>query len=77
MLFENKKLVRIISWAKGERIDKQYYVESQQAVKADKESCNEMILKAEEFLVEMKLLISEINNEKIIFVRNSFIKMLT
>ena len=28
-LFENKELVKIISWAKEERIDKQYYVETQ------------------------------------------------
>lgn len=32
-LFENKELVKIISWAKEERVDKQYYVETQQIVK--------------------------------------------
>src|SRR3989338_1073125 len=61
-LFENKELVKIVSWAKEERIDKQYYVETQQIVKVTKESCNEMILKAEDFLVKMKLLISEVSN---------------
>ena len=75
-LFENKKLVKIILWAKGERIDKQYYVETQQIIKVTKESCNEMILKAEDFLVGMKLIISELNNEKIIITRELFVNIL-
>lgn len=75
-LFENNELSKIISWAKEERIDKQYYVETQQIVKATKESCNEMILKVENFLVKMKLLISELNNEKVKTARDSFLKML-
>ena len=75
-LFGNKDLTKIISWAKEERIDKQYYVETQQIVKVTKESCNEMVLKAEDFLVKMKLLISELNNEKIISTRNLFLEML-
>ena len=75
-LFENRKLVEIISWAKEERIDKQYYVETQQIVKATKESCKEMILKGEDFLVKIKLLLKELGSEKINEVRNSFIKLL-
>jgi uncharacterized protein (UPF0332 family) len=75
-LFGNKDLVKIISWAKEERIDKQYYVETQQIVKVTKESCNEMILKAEDFLVKIKLLINELSNEKINSARDSFIKLL-
>ncbi|MEK6872187.1 MAG: HEPN domain-containing protein [Nanoarchaeota archaeon] len=76
-LFENKELTKIISRAKEERIDKQYYVETQQIIKVTKESCNEMILKAEDFLIKMKLLISELNNEKISFARKSFNEMLS
>ena len=76
-LFENKELVKIVSWAKEERIDKQYYVETQQIVKVTKESCNEMILKAEDFLVKMKLLISEVSNEKINSARDNFVKLLS
>ncbi|MCX6748159.1 MAG: hypothetical protein NT076_00995 [Candidatus Pacearchaeota archaeon] len=72
----NQDLVKIISWAKEERIDKQYYVETQQIVKVTKESCNEMILKAEDFLVKMKLLINELNNERINSARDSFTKLL-
>jgi len=75
-LFENKGLMKIISWAKEERIDKQYYVETQQIVKVTKESCNEMILKAEDFLIKMKLLITELSNEKISSARDSFVKLL-
>jgi uncharacterized protein (UPF0332 family) len=75
-LLENKELVKIISWAKGERIDKQYYVETQQIVKVTKESCNEMILKAEDFLVKMKLLISEVGNERINSARDTFSRLL-
>jgi uncharacterized protein (UPF0332 family) len=75
-LIGKENLVKIISWAKEERIDKQYYVETQQVVKVTKESCNEMILKAEDFLVKMRLLIAELGNEKISSVRDSFIKLL-
>ncbi len=72
-LFEKRYLVEIISWAKEERIDKQYYVETHQITKVTKESCKEMILKAEDFLVKMKLLINEISNEKINSSRDYFI----
>src|SRR3989344_3923024 len=75
-LFGNKELVKIISWAKEERIDKQYYVETQQIVKVTKESCNEMVLKAEDFLVKMRLLISELNNEKVDSARKAFDELL-
>ena len=75
-LFDDKELVKIISWAKEERIDKQYYVETQQMVKVTKESCNKMIIKAEDFLVKMKLLINELSNEKISSARDSFVKLL-
>ncbi len=74
-LFGNKELVKVIFWAKGERIDKQNYVETQQIVKVTKESCNEMISKAEDFLVKMKLLISEVGNEKINSARNTFLEL--
>ena len=76
-LFNEKEMFKIISFAKEERIDKQYYVENQQASKTSKESCNDMILKAEDFLVKMKLLISRTGNEKIESVRASFQKLLS
>lgn len=75
-LFEKRDLVKVIFWAKEERIDKQYYVETQQIVKVTKELCNEMIIKAEDFLVKMKLLIVDLSNEKINLVRTSFLELL-
>lgn len=74
-LFNKTDLAKIISWAKGERIDKQYYVETQQIIRVTKESCNEMILKAEDFLIKMKLLINDIGNEKINSIREDFNKL--
>lgn len=71
-LFKEDALYNIISLAKEERIDKQYYVESQQIVKATKESCNNIIIKSEGFLIKMKLLISQLNNQKIDLIRKSF-----
>lgn len=75
-LFNRQDLTKIISWAKDERIDKQYYVETQQIIKATKESCYEMLLKAEDFLIKIKLLINEVNNEKINLIRKNFNKLL-
>lgn len=74
-LFNNKELAKIAFWAKEERIDKQYYVETQQIIKATKESCNDMILKAENFFLKLRLILKEINNEKIVSVRRLFEKM--
>lgn len=71
-LFREERLHRLISFAKGERIDKQYYVESRQMSKVSRESCNDMALKTEEFLVNMKLLISQISNEKVNSIRGLF-----
>jgi len=71
-LFETKNLAEIISFAKEERIDKQYYVETHQTSKVTRESCNNMILKTEDFLVKIKLLISKTGNEKIKVYREKF-----
>lgn len=71
-LFEEDSLYDIISSAKEERIDKQYYIESQQISKVTEDSCGDMIVKTEDFLVKIKLLISQLNNEKISRIRNYF-----
>ena len=76
-LFDNKELAKIALWAKEERIDKQYYVETQQIIKATKESCNEMINKAEDFLLKMKIIINELGNEDIKNIRKSFEELLS
>ncbi len=75
-LFGNKELAKIVSWAKEERIDKQYYIETKQVIKLTKESCNEMIIKAEDFLLRLKIIINELGNEKINQIRKSFEELL-
>ena len=74
-IFKANDLVKLASSAKEERIDKQYYVEAEQKNKVTKESCNEMIVKAEDFVVRMKLLINNLNNEDIIKARVDFQNM--
>lgn len=71
-LFNQHELFKIISFAKTERIDKQYYAEDQQTFKIGEDSCKEMILKSEDFLVKIKVLISNLNNKDIEDYRNKF-----
>jgi uncharacterized protein (UPF0332 family) len=71
-LFDNKELLKIISWAKEERIDKQYYVEMHQISKMTRDSCIEMTRSAETFSVNIRILIDTLNNEKISSIRNKF-----
>ncbi len=71
-IFDEKSLYKIISNAKEERIDKQYYVESQQATKVSKESCKMMIKTSEEFLIKIKLILNNLNNDKISGLREFF-----
>jgi uncharacterized protein (UPF0332 family) len=71
-IFGDKELTEIITFGKTERIDKQYYVEAEQVSKATEKSCNEMVLKAESFLVKMKLLISNLTNDKVTSARKQF-----
>jgi len=71
-LFEREDLFKIISSAKEERIDKQYYVTSKENIVLTKESARDMLSKAESFLTKMKLLIEELNNEGIEKARERF-----
>ncbi len=71
-LFNQNNLYRIISFAKEERIDKQYYTESQQKYKLNEESCKEMILNAESFLIKIRVFIDELKNEDIKKLRDLF-----
>ena len=75
-LFGRFDLFKIISFAKGERIDKQYYVAS----KVDfigKESAHDMLSKAENFTVQTKLIIQNLKNEEIPLFRKKFESLLT
>jgi len=70
-LFERPDLFKIISFAKKERIDKQYYVD----FTLTEESVQDLLKKAENFLIEIKLMIKNIKNEDIHLVRNGFNKL--
>lgn len=63
-LFGRVDLFKVISFAKKERIDKQYYVTSENNFVLTKESAEDMVVKAEDFLVKMKLIIVELKNEQ-------------
>lgn len=71
-VFDRIDLFKIISFAKEERIDKQYYVVSKQNFVLAKESAQDMLSKAEDFLVKMKLAIKNLRNEEIEKVRKKF-----
>ena len=71
-IFNKDDLFKIISFDKKERIDKQYYVEDQQIFKLTESSCKEIISNEEDFLIEIKFVISDLNNENIKGIRTSF-----
>ncbi len=71
-IFDQNYLFKIISFAKKERIDKQYYVASDKNFVLTKESSIDMVKKAEEFLLKMKLVIAELRNEQIEDAREKF-----
>lgn len=74
-LFGKLELFKMISFAKEERIDKQYYVISKENFILTKESAKDMVEKADNFLIKMKLIISELKNEDIGKVRSEFGKL--
>jgi len=71
-LFNELKLAEIISDAKKDRIDKQYYIEFQQISKINQKFCGEIILNSEEFKLKIRVLILNLNNEKIFLLRKTF-----
>jgi len=71
-LFRRIDLFKIISFAKEERIDKQYYITSKTNFVLTKESALEMIKKAEDFLIQIKLIIKNIRNEEVENLRKKF-----
>ncbi len=73
-LFNRIDLFKTISFAKEERVDKQYYIASKQDV-LTKRSAQEMYTKAENFIIKMKLLINNLNIEEIEKIRNRFVSI--
>lgn len=71
ILFEKNELFKIISDAKKERIDRQYYVTTDKD-EITKEIAEELLNDAEEFTLKMKLVIKNLNNEYIDEIREKF-----
>jgi uncharacterized protein (UPF0332 family) len=69
IVFEKLDLFEIISKAKEERIDKQYYVTDEKE-ELTKEISEEMVKNAESFLLNMKLFIKNQNSENIEKIQN-------
>jgi uncharacterized protein (UPF0332 family) len=75
-LFGEEEMSMTISSAKKERIDKQYYVVSEQQSAATKESCAAMVRDAEDFMVGIRLLCGRMNADGIKAVRTRLRDML-
>ena len=71
-LFDEPNLVGLISFAKKERIDKQYYVNSKKNIDLTIESTKDMVEKAENFLISIKIVIKNLNNGNINKIRGIF-----
>ncbi|MBI4015254.1 MAG: HEPN domain-containing protein [Candidatus Aenigmarchaeota archaeon] len=71
-LFNRPDLFKTISFAKDERIDKQYYVSSKKNVGVIKDSAHDMVSKAENFVIQLKLIIKNLGNEDIETLRKRF-----
>ncbi len=63
----------MISFAKEERIDKQYYVN----FILTKDSAQDMLSRAEAFMIQIKLIIQNLKNEEIMELRKAFSKIMT
>lgn len=71
-LFERIDLFKILLFAKEERINKQYYITSKKTFILTKESAQDMVLKAEKFLIQIKMIIKNLNTEEINALRERF-----
>ena len=76
LLFDQEELYKIVRSAKEERIDKQYYVTSKDKFQLNKETTEEMMKSAEDFLVEIKLLIEKTGSEEIKKYRIKFSELM-
>ena len=65
-LFNENNLAKEISFAKKERIDKQYYTDFE----LTKQDCGDMVRKVENFIIEIKKIIKDLNEEKITQLRS-------
>jgi uncharacterized protein (UPF0332 family) len=71
LLLEENDLYKLISDAKKERIDKQYYVITEKD-EITKETADELLKNAEDFVLKTKVVIRNLNNDKIEKIREKF-----
>ena len=71
LLFGKQNLSKLISDAKKERIDKQYYVITEKD-ELTKEAAHELIVNTEDFVIKMRLIIKNLNNKYIDKIREKF-----
>lgn len=71
LLFEEDDLYNLISDAKKERIDKQYYVTTEKD-EITKDIADELLTNAEDFVLKMKVGIRNLNNDSIEELREKF-----
>ena len=71
LLFNKEDLFKLISDAKKERIDKQYYVTTEKD-EVTEESAQELINKTEDFIVRMKLFIKSLDTDYVDETREKF-----
>ena len=70
-LFGEDELYKLISDAKKERIDKQYYVTTEKD-EITKEITDELLNNAEDFVLKMKIIIKKLNNDSMNGLREKF-----
>lgn len=71
ILFNQYDLFEIILEAKEERIDKQYYVKTEKD-ETTKEITSDLLISAEDFVLKMKLIIKNLQNQDIEELREKF-----
>ena len=71
LLFDKEELFDLISEAKKERIDKQYYVTTEKD-DLTKEIAGVLLKYAEDFVLKMKTMIRSLSNDDIKEVREKF-----
>jgi len=74
-LFKNNELFTVISKAKEERIDKQYYVQSKQMAALTENSTKELFISAESFSIDIKSVINNLTNDEIKQLRDVLSKL--
>lgn len=71
LLFEEDDLYKLISDAKKERIDKQYYVTAEKD-EITKEIADELLNNAEDFVLKIKAVIKNLSNDSIEELKDNF-----